>query len=279
MDLSFKPKKLEAGPKVKLKKLPTEMKKLYESDAEYEVLIRQFRVELAKRQDLLYADRKWAVLIVFQGMDTAGKDGAIKHVMSGVNPQGCQVASFKVPTPEELSHDFLWRAVLRLPPRGYIGVFNRSYYEDVLVTRVHKLVHGKKIWEERFRDIRHFEDYLTRNRTVILKFFLHLSKEEQTRRLQARLDDKSKHWKLSEGDFQERRFFDEYTDAYEDCIRNTGTDECPWYVVPADDKKNARLMLSHILVDRFEKLPLAYPEPTDEQKAFIRKMKREMSAG
>src|SRR5580700_6439246 len=227
----------------------------------------QSTVEL---QNMLYAQDKWAVLLIFQAMDAAGKDGAISHVMSGVNPQGCQVYSFKVPTPTELQHDFLWRTTCSLPERGHIGIFNRSYYEEVLIVRVHpeilksqktppSLV-GKKIWKERFEDICGFERHMARSGTVIRKFFLNLSKKEQKKRFLARLDHPEKNWKFSAADIHERECWDDYQDAYEDMIRNTATEEAPWYVVPADNKWFTRLVVSCVLVDTLESLNLSYPK-------------------
>ncbi|HTW30920.1 MAG TPA: polyphosphate kinase 2 family protein [Candidatus Sulfotelmatobacter sp.] len=227
-------------------------------------------VRMADLQDKLYAQDSWSLLLIFQAMDAAGKDGAIKHVMSGVNPQGCQVYSFKAPSEIELQHDFLWRTTRDLPERGHIGIFNRSYYEEVLVVRVHpeilksqktppSLV-GKNIWEERFEDIRCFERHMARSGTVIRKFFLHLSKEEQKRRFLARLDEPEKNWKFSAADIHERKYWDDYQDAYEDMIRNTATDHAPWYVVPADHKWFSRLVVSTVIVDALESLKLAYPK-------------------
>lgn len=224
----------------------------------------------AELQDMLYAQDRWALLLIFQAMDAAGKDGAIKHVMSGVNPQGCQVHSFKAPSEEELQHDFLWRTTRDLPERGHIGIFNRSYYEEVLIVRVHpeilksqktpsSLV-GKDIWEQRFEDICCFERHMARSGTVIRKFFLYLSKKEQKKRFLARLDEPEKNWKFSAGDIHEREYWDEYHDAYEDMIRNTATKHAPWYVVPADNKWFTRLVISTVIVDALESLDLAYPK-------------------
>ena len=225
---------------------------------------------LAQLQERLYAHGQWALLVVLQGMDTAGKDGVIKHVMSGVNPQGCHVHAFKAPTAEELDYDFLRRAAIHLPPRGRIGIFNRSYYEEVVVVRVHpdmlmrqKLppsVVSKEIWNERFEDIRAFELHLVRNGIVTLKFFLHISKEEQRRRLLARLDDPTKQWKFSMGDVAERKLWDGYMAAYEDAIRATSTRKAPWYVVPADHKWFARLIVGRVILDALEDLDLDYPK-------------------
>ena len=224
----------------------------------------------AKLQDMLYAQDNWAVLLIFQALDAAGKDGVIKHVMSGVNPQGCQVHSFKTPTETELQHDFLWRTTMDLPERGHIGIFNRSYYEEVLVVRVHaNLLKNEKIpaslvtnkiWDERFEDIRSFEQHMTRNGTVIRKFFLHLSKKEQKQRFLARLEEPEKNWKFSAADIHERKYWDDYQDAYEEMIQNTASEEAPWYVVPADNKWFTRLVVSMVLVDTLESLDLSYPK-------------------
>ncbi|HVI82215.1 MAG TPA: polyphosphate kinase 2 family protein [Chthoniobacterales bacterium] len=230
---------------------------------------------LAELQDKLYAQDKWAVLLIFQAMDAAGKDGAIKHVMSGVNPQGCQVFSFKSPTSEDLDHDYLWRCMKTLPNRGHIGIFNRSYYEEVLVVRVHpefldkqrlppELV-GKRIWEDRFEDIRNFEQYLSRNGIVVRKFFLHVSKKEQKRRFLERIDNAQKNWKFSANDAAERDYWDDYMDAYEEMIRETATKDSPWYVVPADNKWFTRVVVAAAVIDALADLKLAYPK-VDEKK-------------
>ncbi len=241
-------------------------------------------VHTAELQDMLYAQDKWALLLIFQAMDAAGKDGAIKHVMSGVNPQGCQVYSFKAPSEVELQHDFLWRTTRDLPERGHIGIFNRSYYEEVLVVRVHpeilksqktppSLV-GKDIWEERFEDIRCFERHMARSGTVIRKFFLHVSKKEQKKRFLARLDEPEKNWKFSASDIHERKCWDEYQDAYEEMIQNTATKHAPWYVVPADNKWFTRLVISTIIVDTLESLDLAYPKVDDAKKKELAEAKK-----
>ncbi len=224
---------------------------------------------LAEEQDMLYAQDRWSLLLVFQAMDAAGKDGTIKHVMSGVNPQGCQVFSFKQPSAEELDHDFLWRYAIRLPERGRIGIFNRSYYEEVLVVRVHENILqrqklpaplvSKRIWDERLRDIAQFEDYLTRQGTIILKFFLHVSRKEQRKRFLERLDSPDKHWKFSPSDVHERKFWDDYMHAFEEAIRATASKHAPWYVVPADNKWFTRLFVVAAIVEAIEKLDLAYP--------------------
>ncbi len=230
---------------------------------------------LAELQDKLYAQDKWAVLLIFQAMDAAGKDGAIKHVMSGVNPQGCQVSSFKSPTSDDLDHDYLWRCMKVLPNRGHIGIFNRSYYEEVLVVRVHpnflakqklppELV-GKSIWSDRFEDIRNFEQYLTRNGIVVRKFFLHVSKKEQQRRFLSRIDDPLKNWKFSSNDAAERDYWNDYMDAYEDMIRETATKDSPWYVVPADNKWFTRVVVAAAVIETLDDLKLHYPKVGEEK--------------
>ncbi|KAB2833783.1 MAG: polyphosphate kinase 2 family protein [Candidatus Dadabacteria bacterium] len=230
---------------------------------------------LAELQDKLYAQDRWSMLIVLQAMDAAGKDGAIKHIMSGINPQGCQVHSFKQPSPEELDHDYLWRSMKCLPNRGNIGIFNRSYYEETLVVRVHqeflaaqklppKLV-TKKIWKERFQDIRNFERYLTRNGVIIRKFFLHVSKEEQKRRFLERIENPEKNWKFSANDAKERAFWDQYMKAYEDTIRNTATKDSPWYVIPADNKWFTRLAIAAAIIAALDSLDLEYPKVDDKK--------------
>jgi len=230
---------------------------------------------LAEEQDMLYAQDSWSLLLVFQAMDAAGKDSTIKHVMSGVNPQGCQVFSFKQPSSEDLSHDFLWRYVKRLPERGHIGIFNRSYYEEVLVVRVHPDIFkrqklppetlSKRLWSERLVDIAHFEDYLTRQGTIILKFYLHLSPEEQKKRFLARLDRPEKHWKFSAADIRERGFWNDYMHAFEEAIQATATQHAPWFIVPADNKWFTRLVVAAAIVEAVENLDLSYPK-VDAQK-------------
>lgn len=232
--------------------------------------LQKYTERLEELQSKLYAQDQWAVLLIFQAMDAAGKDGTIKHVMSGVNPEGCQVTSFKAPSATELQHDFLWRTTEHLPERGHIGIFNRSYYEEVLVVRVHPAVLagqglppaliGKDIWEERFEDIRHFERHMVRSGTVILKFFLHLSKKEQKRRFLSRLDEPAKNWKFSDADLHERDFWDDYQSAYEEMIRHTTSKHAPWYVVPADNKWFTHLAVSAAIVERLEELDLSYPK-------------------
>lgn len=259
------------GKKVKLEKWPTVVEPLYRSKEEYAKLLTEHVARLSALQQLQYASNSYAVLLIFQAMDAAGKDGVIKHVMSGVNPQGCRVFSFKHPSASELEHDFLWRTNRCLPERGRIGIFNRSYYEEVLIVRVHPEILGsedlpggspdlKTIWKERYRSIVQQENHLTRNGTRIIKFFLHLSKEEQRKRFLARIDEPDKNWKFSQADLTERGYWDDYMKAYEDCLSATSTRQAPWYVVPADDKENARLIVSRIILDTLEALKMRYPK-------------------
>ncbi|MBC7847474.1 MAG: polyphosphate kinase 2 family protein [Flavobacterium sp.] len=239
---------------------------------------------LAAMQDILYAQDKWSLLIIFQAMDAAGKDGAIKHVMSGVNPQGCQVSSFKAPSSEELDHDFLWRCQKHLPERGRIGIFNRSYYEEVLVVRVHEaILKGQKlpeklvtedIWDNRFQDIRNFEKYLNRNGTVVIKFFLNISKDEQKERFMERIDDPDKNWKFSTGDVKERGYWNDYMHAYEELIKNTSTKKSPWYVIPADDKLHARIAIASAIITALDEMDLEYPTVSDEKIAELQAVKK-----
>jgi PPK2 family polyphosphate:nucleotide phosphotransferase len=242
--------------------------------------------DLAEAQELLYADNRYALLIVLQAMDAAGKDGTIKHVMSGVNPQGCQVFSFKKPSAEELNHNFLWRYMIRLPERGRIGIFNRSYYEDVLVVKVHPELldpqklppgkRGKSFWEARYEDINAFELHLVRNGTVVLKFFLHVSKEEQKRRFLARLDLPEKNWKFSTSDLPEREFWGDYMDAYEDALGATTTEEAPWYVVPADNKWITRAVVADVITTAIRSLDLRFPEVTEEKRKFLAEARNQL---
>jgi PPK2 family polyphosphate:nucleotide phosphotransferase len=243
---------------------------------------------LSELQERLYAGDHWAVLLVFQAMDAAGKDGAIKHVMSGINPQGCQVHSFKAPSAEELDHDFLWRCASRLPQRGRIGIFNRSHYEEVLVVRVHPEMlarqkvpepfKGKDIWKERFKSIRGFERHLARNGVLILKFFLHVSKQEQRARFLQRLEDPAKRWKFSLADIAERQLWDRYMDAYEDAIRNTSRDYAPWHVIPADNKAFARLVIAGTIVEAIEGLKLEFPKVEGPALAELEKVRKSLEA-
>jgi PPK2 family polyphosphate:nucleotide phosphotransferase len=241
---------------------------------------------LAKMQDIMYAQDKWSLLLIFQAMDAAGKDGAIKHVMSGLNPQGCQVTSFKTPTAEDLNHDFLWRCMKHLPERGSIGIFNRSYYEEVLVVRVHeqilysqkipeKLI-TKNIWEERYRDIRHFEEYLVRNGIMVVKFFLNISRKEQKKRFLERIDNPDKNWKFSASDTKERPYWKDYMHAYEEMIINTSRETVPWYVIPADNKPYARLLVASAVIHALDSMNLEYPKVGKEKVAELSKVREEL---
>lgn len=271
MKINIKNYQVQEGDKVNLKKWPTLVKPICQSGEEYRKKLAQQVEELSALQQLHYASNRYAVLLIFQAMDAAGKDGAIKHVMSGVNPQGCQVFSFKHPSEQELEHDFLWRTSQCLPERGRIGIFNRSYYESVLIVRVHpeilrseNLPNGgigkEKIWTERYQSIVENENHLYRNGTRIIKFFLHLSEEEQRKRFIDRIDDPEKNWKFSDADITERKFWGEYRQAYEACLSATSTKIAPWYVVPADDKENARLIISQVILDTFKSLKMRYPK-------------------
>ena len=268
---------------LKLKKIPVKIKTRVQSDHEYKALLDHNHALLEEFQTLLYANHERAMLIVFQGMDTAGKDGAIKHVMSGVNPQGCSVISFKSPNSSELDHDFLWRVDRALPARGMIGIFNRSHYEEALIMRVHPELleqeklpsgtdHSDAFWRRRYYDIVNHEEYLHRQGYEIVKIFIHISKAEQKRRLQDRFKDPKKHWKISEGDIHERKFWKEYQKAYEECISHTVSKNSPWYVVPGDDKESARLSISQILVDRFKKMQLKYPKLKHSEEKKLKKL-------
>ena len=263
--------RVQAGKSVNLKKWPTLVKPVYKSKKTYARLLQEHVEELSALQRVLYASDHHAVLLIFQAMDAAGKDGAIRHVMSGVNPQGCQVFSFKHPSATELDHDFLWRTTQSLPERGRIGIFNRSYYEEVLIVRVHpeilsgeqlpqEVLNERQIWQDRYRSIVDLENHLYRNGTRIIKFFLHLSKEEQRKRFLERIDDPDKNWKFGVADIEERKYWNEYMQAYEACLSATSTAEAPWYVIPADDKENARLIVSRIVLDTFKAFKMRYPE-------------------
>jgi PPK2 family polyphosphate:nucleotide phosphotransferase len=273
--------------KVKLEKWPTRVKPLCQSKKQYRELLAKQVEELSAQQQLLYASDSYALLLIFQAMDAAGKDGAIKHVMSGVNPQGCQVFSFKHPSAEELEHDFLWRTTQALPERGRIGIFNRSYYEEVLIVRVHPeilqaqgipdgLLNKTTMWQERYRSIVDMENHLHRNGTRIIKFFLHLSEEEQRKRFLERIDDPDKNWKFSLADIEERKFWKQYMLAYEECLSATSTRDTPWYVVPADNKENARLIISRIILETFKSLELAYPKPSKEHRQELQSIRKQL---
>jgi PPK2 family polyphosphate:nucleotide phosphotransferase len=277
--------RVREGNKIDLKEWTTRVDPYYRSKKQYKKILREHITEMSALQSLLYASNSYAVLIIFQGMDAAGKDSAIKHVMSGVNPQGCEVHSFKHPSMEELEHDFLWRTTRYLPERGRIGIFNRSYYEEVLIVRVHpeilhseglpkELLDEKTIWRDRYRSIVDLENHLYRNGTRIVKFFLHVSKDEQRRRFLARIDEPDKNWKFSRGDLEERKFWNDYMKAYEACLSATSSREAPWYVVPADDKRNARLIISRTILDTLHGLKMAYPELSKKQQKELRELRR-----
>ena len=274
---------------VQLDRWPTAVEPIYRSKRHYQSLLREHVDELSRLQSLLYACNRHALLVIFQAMDAAGKDGAIKHVMSGVNPQGCQVFSFSHPSAEELDHDFLWRTTRVLPQRGRIGIFNRSYYEEVLIVRVHAtLLRAERLpdeptdkeqfWQERYRSIVELENHLHRNGTRIVKFFLHLSRDEQRKRLLARIDKPDKNWKCSLNDIAERRLWSHYMKAYEQCLSATSTDVAPWHVVPADDKKTSRLIISSIIHDTLSELRMTYPHVTAERRKELREMRKQLVA-
>lgn len=285
MKINSKDFLVRSGEKVKLKKWPTNVKPVYKSKEQYHQMLAEHIKEMSSLQSLLYASNRYSLLLIFQGMDAAGKDGAIKHVMSGVNPQGCQVFSFKHPSAEELEHDFLWRTTRCLPERGRIGVFNRSYYEEVLIVRVHPEIlssqglpdesHYKKtIWQDRYRSIVDLEKHLHRNGTRIIKFFLHLSKDEQQKRFLQRIDAPEKNWKFGLADIEERKFWKDYMNAYEDCLSATSTSNAPWYVVPADDKENTRLIISQIILDMLKELGMTYPKADAKRRKELESIRK-----
>ena len=285
MKINSKDFLVRPGEKVKLKKWPTNVKPVYKSKEQYHQILAEHIKEMSSLQSLLYASNRYSLLLIFQGMDAAGKDGAIKHVMSGVNPQGCQVFSFKHPSAEELEHDFLWRTTRCLPERGRIGVFNRSYYEEVLIVRVHPEIlssqglpdesHYKKtIWQDRYRSIVDLEKHLHRNGTRIIKFFLHLSKDEQQKRFLQRIDAPEKNWKFGLADIEERKFWNDYMNAYEDCLSATSTSNAPWYVVPADDKENTRLIISQIILDMLKELGMTYPKADAKRRKELESIRK-----
>lgn len=289
MTLDTEPYRVVPSKSFKLARRATRVAPVYKSKKHYKELLEDQVEELSELQERLFATDRHAVLFIFQAMDAAGKDGAIRHVLSGINPQGCQVASFKRPSANELDHDFLWRTSLALPERGRIGIFNRSYYEEVLVVRVHpeilraqalpsELVDPKTIWKERYRSIADHEAHLERNGTRIVKFFLHVSKDEQRRRFLDRIDDPNKNWKFSEVDLVERKFWDDYMSAYEQCLAATSTTLSPWYVIPADDKENARLLISEIVIDTLKGLRLGFPEPSAERRKQLQELRGELDA-
>ena len=276
------------GKPVKLKDWATDVKHVYETKEHYHSMLQEQVKELSDLQEVLYASDKYALLCIFQGMDSAGKDGAIRNVMSGVNPQGCQVFSFKHPSAEELQHDFLWRTTRNLPERGRIGIFNRSYYEEVLVVRVHPEIllaqnipaspKKKQVWKSRYQSIVELEAHLHRSGTRIIKFFLHLSKEEQRKRFLARIEEPDKNWKFSIHDVEERGFWDQYQEAYEACLSATSTADAPWYAIPADDKQNARLFISEVIIDTLQELHLSYPNVTNEHRAELELIRQQLTA-
>jgi PPK2 family polyphosphate:nucleotide phosphotransferase len=271
--------------KVKLKDWPTRVSSFYTSEDDYQERLQDHVRKMSTLQELLYAHNRYALLVIFQAMDAAGKDSAIKHVMSGINPQGCEVSSFKHPSAEELEHDFLWRTTRRLPERGHIGIFNRSYYEEVLITRVHpeilraellpeELLGNKDIWKQRFQSIVDFEKLLHRNGTRVVKFFLHISKAEQKRRFLRRIDEPEKNWKFSVSDIQERQYWKHYMKAYEHCMAATSTEDAPWHVIPSDDKPNARLIISEVLVQVLKSLRMGTLEPGKERRRELQKIRK-----
>jgi PPK2 family polyphosphate:nucleotide phosphotransferase len=288
MSINAKDFRVKEGSRVDLAKWPTLIERVYRSEEDYKKLLANHVKQLSEQQELLYATGSYALLLIFQAMDAAGKDGVIAHVMSGVNPQGCQVFSFKQPSATELKHDFLWRTTLDLPERGKIGIFNRSYYEEVLIVRVHPeilraealppaLEDEKSLWKERYRSIVALERHLHSNGTRIVKFFLHLSKEEQRRRFLARIDAPEKNWKFSEADIEERQYWKKYMKVYEKCLGATSTKHAPWYVVPADDKLTARLIVSRIVLDTIEALKLEYPEADPKRRQQLLRLRTKLS--
>lgn len=287
MKIKSKDYQVQEGDKVNLKKWPTLVEPAYKSKKKYHKKLKEQVEELSELQRLHYASNRYSLLLIFQAMDAAGKDGAIRHVMSGVNPQGCQVFSFQHPSATELDHDFLWRTTQSLPERGRIGIFNRSYYEEVLIVRVHPeilrsqglpdgLLDEKTIWQERYRSIVDLENHLHRNGTRIIKFFLHLSEEEQRKRFLDRIDESDKNWKFSLADIEERKFWKQYMQAYEACLSATSTKNAPWYVVPADNKKNARLIVSRIILDTFNALNMHYPETDAKRQQELLSIRQEL---
>ena len=285
MPIDSKAYHVPPGKKLGLSEWPTAVPALTKSKKNYQKLLEEHVGDLSALQQLHYASNRHALLLIFQGMDAAGKDGAIRHVMSGINPQGCEVSSFKQPSAEELEHDFLWRAACRLPERGRIGIFNRSYYEEVLVVRVHpedlrneglskQLEDDKSKWDDRYRSIVDFEKHLDRNNPRVVKVFLHISKNEQRKRFLARIDDPDKNWKLSLADIHERKFWKDYVKAYEECLSATSTHHAPWYIVPADDKDDARLIVSQIVLDALKGLKPSYPATTQKHRAELKSIRK-----
>ena len=288
MKVRCKDFRVREGDEVDLRSRPTNVAPVYRSKEHYQELLGEHVAQLSSLQQRLYASNRYAVLLIFQAMDAAGKDGAIKHVMSGVNPQGCQVFSFKHPSPAELQHDFLWRTTRELPERGRIGIFNRSYYEEVLITRVHPEIlrgeglpgvrpDGTAAWHDRYRSIVGLERHLHDNGTRIIKFYLHLSKEEQRKRFLQRIDEPEKNWKLAQPDIEERQFWRQYMKAYEACLAATSTRHAPWYVVPADDKENARLIVSQVILETLERLKLSYPKADARRRRELQAIRKQLA--
>ena len=286
MKIEPKDFRVPEGARVDLDKWPTEVKKVYKSKHDYHKILDDYVEALSEQQQLLYGSRGHALLLIFQAMDAAGKDGVIKHVMSGVNPQGCQVYSFKQPSETELAHDFLWRTTRQLPERGRIGIFNRSYYEEVLVVRVHpEILHNEglvepideaAVWNSRYRSILDLERHLHDNATRTIKFFLHLSKHEQRKRFLARIDEPEKNWKFSQADVKERSFWPQYMTAYQECLGATSTDHAPWYIVPADDKDNARLIVSKIILDTLQNLKMRYLATSEDRRQELMAIRKQL---
>jgi PPK2 family polyphosphate:nucleotide phosphotransferase len=288
MKIDAKDFRVREGDVVNLRKWPTKVKPVYKSKEQYKKLLEDHVAQLSSQQQLLYASNRHAILLIFQAMDAAGKDGSIRHVMSGVNPQGCQVFSFKHPSPAELEHDFLWRTTRDLPERGRIGIFNRSYYEEVLIARVHPEIlrnegipdaprDEESVWHDRYRSITNLERHLHGNGTRIIKFYLHLSKDEQRKRFLERIDDPTKNWKFSSADIEERKFWKHYMKAFGECLSATSTQDSPWYVVPADDKENARLIVSQVVLDTLEGLKMAYPKTTPARRRELLSIRKQLT--
>jgi len=287
MNIDYKVFQVPAGKKIRLKSRSTQVKPFYESKRDYQKLLAEQVDHLSSLQRLLFASDRYSLLLVFQAMDAAGKDGVISHVMSGINPQGCQVFSFKHPSAEDLDHDFLWRTTQCLPERGRIGIFNRSYYEEVLIARVHpeilraqrlpdSLMDESTIWRHRYRSIIDHEKHLHSNGTRIIKFFLHMSKEEQRKRFLARIDDPDKNWKFAAADIEERKYWDDYMHAYEACLSATSSNNSPWYIVPADDKENARLIVSEVIVETLKSMKMEYPKQDKARIAELQAIRKEL---
>ncbi len=288
MRIKSKDFRVREGNEVDLERWPTLVDRVYDSTEQYQHLLGEHIAQLSAQQELLYASNRYAILLIFQAMDAAGKDGAIKHVMSGVNPQGCQVFSYKHPSATELQHDFLWRTTRDLPERGRIGIFNRSYYEEVLILRVHReLLIGegladaprddRMIWHDRYRSIANLERHLHANGTRIVKFFLHLSKDEQRKRFLDRIDQPEKNWKFSLADIAERKFWKHYMKAYEQCLAATSTKDAPWYIVPADDKENARLIVSRIVLDTLMELKMTFPKMSAKRRQELLSIRKRLA--